>query len=96
MGGHVEHLVAGEAAAMAQSLREVRLADAALADEEYVLLARDVSARGQVNDLGLGHLGVEEKVEVLEGLVRFERGAAQTLLELLALAPLDLVVEHAQ
>jgi hypothetical protein len=46
--------------------------------------------------LWLGHLGIEEEVETLEGFVGLEGRAAQALLKLLALAPFDLIVEHTQ
>ncbi len=47
----VEDGVAGDAGAMAERLREVILADAGLADEADVFLARDEGTRREVEDL---------------------------------------------
>ena len=52
----------------------------------------DEGGGGQVDDVGLGNLGVEGEVEVLDGLGVFELRAAQPQLELLGVAPFDLVV----
>jgi hypothetical protein len=46
MRWHVEHFMAREARAMAERLSDVRLADAALADKQDVLLARDECSGG--------------------------------------------------
>jgi hypothetical protein len=75
VSGHVEHFVAGKTAAMAEGLCEMRLADA-LWPTKSTSSIRATDARVARSTIpGFGHLGVEEKVEVLEGLVRFERGS---------------------
>ncbi len=53
------------------------------------------AAGSQIQDLGLGQLGVEGEVEVVEGLARFEGGAREAQLKLLGLAALHLVGQQA-
>jgi len=87
--------VACPAGAVAERLRDVGLADAGRADQEQVLAPLDEGAGGKVDDLGLGHRRVEGEVEVLERGGVLEAGAADALLELLAVAAVDFVGEQA-
>ena len=96
MSGDIRDRVPGAAGAFADGLGEVGLADAAGADQQRVLFLLDEVASGEVDDLGLGDLGVEGPVEVLEALAGLEARAAQAQLELLGLAALDLVAAQAE
>jgi hypothetical protein len=49
-----------------------------------------------VDHFGFGHLRVEEEVESLEGFIGLKGCTTQALLELLAFAPFDLIMKHAQ
>src|SRR2546423_534004 len=84
-------MVAGTTCAMAERLRDVRLADARAADEQHVLVTLDEAARREVDDLRLRDLRVEVEVEVLERAHALEARAADPRLELLGVATLDLV-----
>ena len=42
------------------------LADARRADQEHVIVLGDEAGRGELGELGLGDLGIEAPVEVLE------------------------------
>lgn len=90
----VEHVVAGEAGAVADGLRDVALADTGLADQQHVVVAGDEVGGREVDDLVFGDLRVEAEVEVLEGLATLEVCAAQARGRLLAVTAFDLVVEE--
>ena len=87
----VEDGVAGAAGAVAEGLRDVALADAGLADEQTFSWRSMKLQVGRSMISSLGDLRVEGEVEVLEGLAVLEAGAAQAELELLGVAPFDLV-----
>ena len=91
MRAGVDHGVAGAAGAVSECLGDVRFSDAGRADEQDVLSALDEGTGGEVDHLGLGHRRVECEVEVLERGAVLEAGAADPLLELLAIPPVDLV-----
>ena len=78
----VEHRVAGAAGAVAQGLGDVRFARPRGPDQQDVFVALDEGAGRQVDDLRLRHRRVEEEVEIFEGAVTLEAGAAQSLVEL--------------
>ena len=94
LGGGVEHAVSDAAGAVANGLSQVRLADAGGTDEEHILVAVHEGAGGQIDDLGLGHRGIEDEVEIFECPGVLEGGAANALLELFAVAALDLIAEQ--
>ena len=73
----VEDVEAGAARAVTERLRDVRLADAGAPDEQYVLVPLDERAGREVDDLGLGHLRVEQEVEVLDRAHTLEARAAE-------------------
>src|SRR5262249_10351621 len=95
MGRGGEDRVASGAGAVAEGLGEVALADAGLADEADVLAPGHKGTGGELEDLEPGDGGIEGEVEVLDGLGVLEAGAAEPDVELLGLAPLDLVGEEA-
>jgi len=80
---------------VAESLSDVALADAGLPKQQGVLTPFDESASSQVEHLCLRHLRVEMEIKVLQGLLVLEVRAAHALVELLGVAPLDLVLDEA-
>src|SRR5207302_4511527 len=94
VGGHEEHLVATTAGFVGEGLRQVALADAGRPEHEDALVALDVLAGGEVEDLGLVELGIKAEVEALEGLGGIEGGTAQAQAELALGATFDLVVHE--
>lgn len=94
--GDEEDLVAPSHGAVAEGLGEMGLSDARGADEEDVLVAIDEVAGGEIDDLGLWDVGVEQPVENLQGALALETRSGDALLELLAVSPLDLIAEEAQ
>src|SRR5690606_14440944 len=87
--------VAAPAGPQREGLGEMALAQAGSADEQDVLCARHELAGCDVEHLRLGDLGVELEVEVLERADLLEASAADTLLDLLGVAAVDLVLEQA-
>ena len=65
-GAAHEHAVAGADRADGDRGGDVALAHAGRADQEQVLVLGDEACRSQLHDLGLGDLGIECPVEVLE------------------------------
>ena len=65
-GAPHEHAVAGADRADGDRGGDVALAHARGADQEQVLVLGDEACRSQLHDLGLGELGIEGPVEVLE------------------------------
>lgn len=82
----VDDVVADDARAVADRLREMALADAGGTDEADVLAAVDEGTGREIDALGLGYLGVESEVEILDRLRVLEVGPAQAQVELLGVA----------
>lgn len=76
---------------VAARLREMTFARAAGSCDEHVGVLGDEAASGQVLDHRPVQFRDETEVELLDGLVRAESGAAHAQVELLLLAPGDLV-----
>lgn len=94
--GDVEYTVADDTGTMTESLGDVAFPDSGGTDQADVLALSDKSAGSEVDDLRLGDLGVEGKIEVLKGLGMLEARPAQTHVELLGISPFGLVDKQTQ
>ena len=82
MRADVHDVVPGPARPVSQSLRQMRFSDASGTDDEDVVVAFDKRAGGKLQHAGLGHGGVEGEVDVLDGFLVLEVGAADALAEM--------------
>lgn len=86
--------MAGAAGGVAQGRGEQGLADAHRAEEDHIFVSLDETEAEEVTHSITveGHGGVP--IEVLEGVLLFEAGAAEPVGQTLLLAPIDLVLQR--
>ena len=93
LGGE-EDIVSLADGTVAEGLGEMALAGAAGAGDEDVGRFLDEAAGGQFLDQGPVDAGVEVKIELLDGLLRAEAGAADAQAELFLLSSGDFVLDE--
>ena len=79
---------------VAERLGEMALAGAARTGDEHVGRFGDETAAGQFQDKGPVDAGVEVKIELFDGLLRAESGAADPKAELFLFPSGDLVLDE--
>ncbi len=96
-GFDIEHPMVNPTGLMAKSLDEVTFAYTYRPDKDCPLLTFDKLTGGQIHDLSHWYLGVEGKVEALEGLQFLEVGLSHSSRQPFISSPLYFVLqEHLQ